>query len=179
MPGPVFLDGERVELRTIEEEDLDFLQEGVNDESVWRAIGLPTPVNGKQEQEFFENVVCDDDQVNLLVSVDGEPTGTVGLTPKQAETHSAELGYWMHPDYREQGYCGEAAELLTDYGFQQQGYHRICARVFDFNDASQGLLESLGFTREGTHRESVFVDGEYRDTHWYSMLAHEWEPVRW
>jgi ribosomal-protein-alanine N-acetyltransferase len=179
MPGPVFLDGDRIELRTIEEEDLEFLQEGVNDPSVWRAIGRADPVNGPQEEGFFENVVCNDDQVNLLVSVDGEPAGTVGLTPKEAETHSAELGYWMHPDHREQGYCSEAVELVTDYGFQQRGYHRICARVFEFNDASQGLLESLGFELEGKNREAVFVDGEYQDTLWYSLLAHEWESTRW
>lgn len=179
MPGPVFLDGDSVELRTVEEEDLDFLQEGVNDPSVWRAIGSFTPVNGPQEQDFFENVVCDDDQVNLLVCADGDPAGTVGLTPKGSETHGAELGYWMHPDYRERGYCGEAVELLTDYGFTQRGFHRISARVFGFNDASQGLLESLGFVREGTHREAVFVDGEYQDVFWYSALASEWDSERW
>lgn len=179
MPGPVFLDGDSIELRTIEEEDLDFLQAGVNDPSVWRAIGSPTPVNASQEADFFETVVCDDDQVNLLVSVDGDAAGTVGLGPKQAETHSAELGYWMHAEYREQGYGSEAVELLTDYGFSQQGYHRLCARVFAFNDASQALLESLGFEREGTNREAVFVDGEYQDVYWYSLLAREWESHRW
>lgn len=179
MPGPAFLHGDRVALRTIEEEDLDFLQEGVNDPAVWRAIGTSTPVNGPQEEGFFENVVCEDDGVNLLVTVDGERTGTVGLGPKETETHSAELGYWMHADHRGQGYCSEAVEVLTDYGFTQQGYHRICARVFEFNDASQALLESVGFEREGTNREAVFVDGEYQDVHWYSLLDREWESSRW
>ncbi|MFC7071690.1 GNAT family N-acetyltransferase [Halovenus rubra] len=179
MPGPVFLDGDSIELRTIEEEDLDFLQEGVNDPTVWRAIGRADPVNGPQQRDFFESVVCEGDGVNFIVAADGEPTGTVGLGPKQAETHSAELGYWMHPGHREQGYCGEAVALLTDYGFQQRGYHRICARVFEFNDASQALLESLGFEREGINREAVFVDGEYQDTLWYSLLAHEWDSTRW
>lgn len=174
MPGPVFLEGDRVELRTIEEEDLDFLQEGVNDPSVWRAIGLGTPVNGPQERDFFENVVCGDDEVNLLVAVDGEPAGIVGLGSKETETHGAELGYWMHSDHREQGYGREAASLVTTYGFHQRGFHRISARVFEFNDASQALLESLGFTHEGIHREAVFVDGQYWDVHWYSALAPEW-----
>ena len=175
MPGPVFRDGESVELRTIEEEDLDFLQEGVNDPSVWRSIGALTPTNGPQEREFFENVVCDDDSVNLLVAVDGAPAGTVGLTPRDAEPDGAELGYWLDGEYRGHGYGCEAAALLTNYGFQQQGYHRISARVFAFNDASQGLLESLGFIHEGTHRDAAFVDGEYWDVYWYSVLEDEWD----
>jgi len=174
MPGPAFLAGDRVELRTIEEEDLAFLQEGVNDSSVWRSIGLQMPVNGSQEQAFFEEVVCADDQVNLLVTVDGERAGTVGLTPRADETHAAELGYWMDADFRQQGYGREAAGLVTDYGFRQRGLHRVSARVFAFNDASRALLESLGFTHEGVHREAVFVDGEYWDTHWYGVLADEW-----
>lgn len=175
MPGPVFLDADRIELRTIEEDDIDFLQEGVNDPSVWRAIGRATPVNRSQEEDFFENVVSEDDGVNLLVAVDGEPAGTVGLGPKDTETHGAELGYWMHPDYREQGYCSEAVDRLIHYGFQQRGFHRISARVFEFNDASQALLESLGFIHEGTHREAIFVDGGYQDVHWYSILDSEWD----
>lgn len=175
MPGPVFLSGDRVALRTIEREDLDFMQEAVNDPSVWRAIGASTPVNGPQEEAFFENIVSEEGQVNLLVAVDGEAAGLVGLTPKETQTHAEELGYWMDADYRRQGYCSEAVELVTDYAFAQRGLHRISARVFEFNDASQALLESVGFTREGTHREAVFIDGEYQDVYWYSVLADEWD----
>jgi ribosomal-protein-alanine N-acetyltransferase len=179
MPGPVFRDGERVELRTIEEADLDFLQSGVNDPSVWRSIGALTPTNGPQEREFFENVVCDESSVNLLVTVDGAPAGTVGLTPRDAEPDGAELGYWLDSEFRGNGYGQEAAGLVTNYGFRQQGYHRISARVFAFNDASQNLLESLGFRHEGTHRDAAFVDGEHWDVHWYSVLEDEWDASEW
>jgi RimJ/RimL family protein N-acetyltransferase len=179
MPGPVFLDGDRVELRTIEEEDLEFLQEAVNDPSVWRPIGSSTPVNAVQEREFFENVVCEDDGVNFLIAVDGEPAGTIGLGPKEAEDDGAELGYWLDSAFREEGYGREATGLVTNYGFQQLGYHRIAARVFSFNEPSQALLESLGFTQEGRHRDAVFVDGQYWDVYWYSMLDDEWDPEGW
>lgn len=175
MPGPVFLDGDSIALRTIEEEDLDFLQRGVNDRSVWRAIGRVDPVNRSQEQGFYENVVCESEAVNLLVTADETPVGIVSLTPKETETHSAELGYWTASEHRRQGYTSEAVSLVTDYGFRDRGLHRVSARVFEFNDGSRELLESLGFTHESVHRESVFVDGAYQDTHWYSVLEHEWE----
>ena len=174
MPGPPFLTGERVALQTIEEEDLGFLQDGVNDPSIWRTIGLQSPVNRAQEREFFENVVSDDSSFNLLVVGQDGPAGTVGLTPREAAADAAELGYWIHPDHREQGYGKEAAGILTDFGFAQQGYHRIAARVFEFNGASQALLESLGYEREGVHREAAFVDGEYQDVYWFSVLEDEW-----
>ncbi|PSQ48342.1 GNAT family N-acetyltransferase [Halobacteriales archaeon SW_7_65_23] len=175
MPGPVFLDGEAVSLRTIEEEDLEFLQEAINHPMVWRGIGRPDPVNAEQEREFFEEVVSGDGEIALLVTRDPDtPLGTVGLTVKK-EARRAELGYWIAPQHQGEGYGTEAAGLLVDFGFRQRGFHRIEARVFEFNDASQGLLESLGFTLEGTHREGHYVDGSYQDTLWYGVLEEEWD----
>ena len=179
MPGPVFLDSDAVALRTIEAEDLDFLQEQVNDPSIWRAIGRSTPVNGHQEQEFFQTVVCDDDEVTLLVTAQDTPVGMCSLSPKQDEADAAELGYWIASEHRQAGYGRAAAGLLTDYGFKQRGYHRIAARVFAFNEASMALLESLGFVREGRNREAAFVDGQYWDVYWYSVLEGEWEPEQY
>ncbi len=173
MPGPVFIPGDAVDLHTIEEEDLDFLQRNVNDPRVWRRIGRADPVNAQQEQEFFEEVVGGDGGVHLLVCADGEPVGTVGLDDLEGRG-APELGYWVAPDHHRQGYATAAADLLVGYGFDQLGLHRVEARVFDFNDASQTVLERVGFTHEGTSREAVFVDGEYRDACWYGVLEEEW-----
>lgn len=174
MPGPVFIPGDAVDLHTIEEEDLEFLQHNLNDPQVWRAIGRSVPANGPQEREFFEEVVSSDGGVQLLVCVDGEPVGTVGLDGTDDRSDSAELGYWVAPDHHRQGYGTAAAELMVEYAFDQLGLHRVAARVFEFNDASCTLLERVGFSREGVHREAEFVDGEYQDTYWYGLLESEW-----
>ncbi len=52
--------------------------------------------------------------------------------------------------------------------------HKIAANVFAFNEPSQALVESLGFTHEGTNREERFADGEYHDVYRYGVLAREW-----
>ena len=174
MPGPVFIDGDQVTLRTIEEEDLPYLQEQVNDPTVWRAIGRRDPVNAEQERDFFDDVVCDDGSVQLLVCAGDDPVGTVGFHLDPGAARTAELGYWIAPDEHGNGYGSEAADLLTTYGFEQRGCHRIEARVFEFNDASQALLESIGFEREGRKRDAKFIDGEYQDMLWYGVLAEEW-----
>jgi [ribosomal protein S5]-alanine N-acetyltransferase len=174
MPGPAFLTGDDVTLRTIEEEDLEFLQTQVNDPEIRRPIGRSTPLNAVQEREFFENVVCDDDSIHLLIVADSTPTGTIGLESIDRESRSAEIGYWIAPDHHRRGYGSEATALLVEHAFDQLGLHRISARVFDFNDASRRLLESLGFTEEGVHRDAEFVDGKFQDTHWYGLLEDEW-----
>ncbi|TYL36837.1 GNAT family N-acetyltransferase [Natronococcus pandeyae] len=174
MPGPAFLSGDDVTLRTIETEDLEFLQREVNDPKIWRPIGRSTPLNAEQEREFFEDIVCDDDGIHLLVAADSEPVGTIGLNSINREARRAELGYWIATEHHGRGYGTEAAKLLVEHGFDQLGLHRISARVFEFNDASKRLLESVGFTEEGVHRDTEFIDGEFQDTHWYGLLEDEW-----
>lgn len=174
MPGPVFIEGDAVDLHTIEEEDLGFLQAAINRPEVWRPIGRDQPINLDQEREFFEDVVASDDSVDLLVCSGGTPVGIIGLDPIEWKHGTAELGYWLDPEHHGQGYGGEAAELVVGHGFGQLRLHRIAARVFDFNEPSRRLLESIGFTHEGTHREAVFIDGDYRDVEWYAILAGEW-----
>ncbi|TYT63288.1 GNAT family N-acetyltransferase [Natrialba swarupiae] len=178
MTTPAFLSGDRVTLRPIEEEDLEFLQEWINDPRIWRAIGRRTPVNQAQEQEFFEEVVCGDETIDFLVDVDGTRVGIVGFNSIVWRARRAEIGYWLAPDHHEQGYGTEAAELVVAYGFDQLGFHRIEARVFEFNEPSQRLLESIGFSREGVHRDAWFADGEHQDTYWYGLLAGEWRNGR-
>ncbi|WP_049888082.1 MULTISPECIES: GNAT family N-acetyltransferase [unclassified Natrinema] len=174
MPGPVFLDGDRITLRPIEEEDIEFLQKQVNDPRIWRPIGRSRPMNREQEREFFETDVCGDDTIVLLIVADSTPIGTVGLHSFDWETQRAELGYWLAPDYHGEGYGSEAAGRIVAYAFDQLGLHRIEARVFERNDPSRRLLESVGFTQEGVHRDVEFIDGAYRDAYWYGLLEDEW-----
>ena len=174
MPGPVFLEGDRVTLRPIEEADIEFLQRQVNDPRIWRPIGRSRPMNREQEREFFENDVCGDDTVVLMIVADSTPVGTVGLHSFDWEAGRAELGYWVAPEHHERGYGTGAAERVVAYAFDQLGLHRIEARVFELNEPSRRLLESVGFTQEGVHRDVEFIDGAHQDAYWYGLLEDEW-----
>ena len=176
MPGPVFLDGERVALRTVEEEDLDFLQRNVNDPDVWRSIGTVSPVNAEQEREWFEGI--GDDGVSLLICAEGEPVGMAGLSDVLETWGRAEVGYWVTPEARSEGYATEATDLLVGYAFDQRRLNKVIANAFDFNAGSRRVLEKVGFTEEGLHREEAFVDGAFVDIHRYGLLAREWRDRR-
>ncbi|MDY6764997.1 MAG: GNAT family protein [Halobacteria archaeon] len=179
MAGSKFLEGEKVTLRTVEEEDLEFLRDNVNDPQVRKPIGSRKPYNLKQEQDFFEGVVSDGDSVNLLIWAGDDESeerraGIISLDNINQESGHAEIGLWLTPEEWGHGYATEASKLVTNYGFDQLRLHRIQARVFDFNDASKRVWEKLGFVKEGVHRERYFIDGEYFDVHYYAVLKDEW-----
>ncbi|MFC6837172.1 GNAT family N-acetyltransferase [Halomarina ordinaria] len=174
MPGPVFLRGESVVLRTVEDEDLTFLQEAINDPVVRRHLGASTPINGEQEREWFEERASGDDQVSLLVCRGEEVMGSISLHPHGELRVNAELGLFLAEEFWGHGYGTEASRLLTDYAFRERRHHRVFARVFEGNEGSARVWEKLGFRHEATHRESAFLDGEYVDVHHYAVLEDEW-----
>lgn len=174
MPGPLFLDGDAVDLHTVEEEDIPFLQEVINDPAVRRYVSRFEPANEVQEREWFEEYVSGDDATVLLVVTPEGPAGTVGLNGHPDMLGSAEIGISLAPAYWNEGYGTEASRLLTDYAFTERRIHRLLARVLDPNEGSKRIWEKLGYRHEGVHREATFVDGEYVDVHDYAILADEW-----
>ena len=174
MPGAVFLRGEDVTLRTVEEEDVEFVQEYINDPDVRWGLSMAMPINGEQEREYFEERISSDEDIHLLVCADEEAVGMVSLTV--GDRHgSAEIGISLAPEYHGNGYGTAASRLLTTYAFEELRMHRVMARVFAFNEGSKRIWEKLGFEREGTHREAAFTGGEYVDVLFYGVLEDEWE----
>lgn len=175
MPGTVFLEGEKINLRTIEKEDIEFLRDGVNHPEVRKHTGNTRPQNLESEEEFFEHIVEASDEIHLLICRDQEPMGIVKLEEKEKPSNIAELGLWLHPDYHRNGYGTEAVELIIEHSFQQMNYHKIYARAHGDNKASQRIWEKHGFEKEGQLRKHVLVEGKHRDLLYYGLLRGEHE----
>ncbi|WP_136686864.1 GNAT family N-acetyltransferase [Halorhabdus amylolytica] len=174
MPGPTFLRGENVTLRPIEEEDAEFLAEAINHPEVWPTLAAVDPLSTDDEREWIENLT-DDDDIHLLICADGDPVGTIGLNRVNDVWGIAELGYYVHPDAQRNGYATDAARRIVRYGFEDRRLEKVYANVYPDNHGSRGVLESVGFEREGVFREHAFVRGERIDVHRYGLLASEFD----
>ena len=78
-------------------------------------------------------------------------------------------------DYWNKGYGGAALERILQYCFETLDMHRVGTEVFEYNDAWEGLVESMGFVKEGTLRDYLHRDGRFWDLHVYALLATEYE----
>lgn len=176
MPGPVFLEGEKVDLRTVEEEDIEFLRNGVNHPEVRVYMGNKRPQNLETEKEFFENVIQDDDSQHLLIcSKEGEKAGIVSLIREgDRPENQAQIGLWIHPDHHRKGFGTEASKMMTNYGFRQLDYHRIFARAYEENQASQKIWERIGYEKEGALRDHTYTKGNYRNVIYFGAIQGEW-----
>lgn len=89
-----------------------------------------------------------------------------------------ELSYWLIPEVHGEGYGREAVALAVEFVFRSRAVPAVAAGVYAHNDASRGLLESLGFREEGRLRRHSFTDGEWRDIVKYGLLREEWADER-
>lgn len=175
MAGATFLRGERVELRTMEHEHVEFLQSLVNDPEVWTYLNNSPPINGVQEEEWIDERAAGEESVNLLISVDGEPAGTIGFRPATPVDGSVELGLMLDTEFWGEGYGTDAARTLTTYAFEERRVHRVMAKAVTENVGSCRIWEKLGFREEGVFPEAGYHAGEYVDIAQYAVLEDEWE----
>jgi RimJ/RimL family protein N-acetyltransferase len=179
MPGPVFLETERLELRTVEEEDADLVQEGRMNPEIRRYI---TSFRAPRSHAAVAEEVPADDGVHLFVvpragEHGGRSVGRAALDHVDETDGWANISFWLFPEAQGSGYATEAAAHLVAFGFRERGLRRITANAVAPNEGSIAVLGRLGFTHEGTRREKTMVDGEYVDLELYGLLRREWPGV--
>ncbi|MFB6188852.1 MAG: GNAT family N-acetyltransferase [Halapricum sp.] len=174
MPGPVFQSGERVNLHTVEEEDLDAFARARSDPDLRLPLCIDSPANRDALETFYEETISDDEGAWFVAAVDDETVGAVMFTAVDDSDGVGDLAYWILPEHQNEGYGREAVSLLLDYGFEELRLNRAQADILATNEPSRGLLESLGFSQEGRFREAAFQAGTYVDVLRYGLLADEW-----
>ncbi|MDP9067425.1 MAG: GNAT family N-acetyltransferase [Actinomycetota bacterium] len=83
-----------------------------------------------------------------------------------------EVGYWLLPAARGRGVATTACRALAQYAFGL-GLERIEAVTSVANEASQRVLERVGFTREGVLRSVALQRGGRGDVVMWSLLPGE------
>jgi len=85
-----------------------------------------------------------------------------------------EIWYLVEPESWGKGIATEAAKQLLDYGFGELGLHRIWATCLPENPASAQVLEKVGMRREGFLVKNLKIQGVWKSSFLYAMLAEEW-----
>jgi ribosomal-protein-alanine N-acetyltransferase len=102
--------------------------------------------------------------------------GWCGLTRWNPDYRSAALGYCLDNAAWGHGYATEVGRALIQWGFDTLELNRVQAETDTRNTASAGVLEKLGFVREGTLREDCVVNGEVSDSWVYGLIRSQWKP---
>lgn len=180
MPGETFIEGRRIDLKTVEPEDMPFLRDGVNHPEIAEFVS-DAPSNLEAVKTRYQRRTEGDAIQFLIVPRDGEFAGDpVGMTYVKSvgDLRMQATGeLWVVPSARRNGFALDAAAQFQQYLFESYGINRLERQVSERNTAAQLFLERLGFTDEGVVREVDIHGGEYLDRTRYAMLAREWPGV--
>jgi RimJ/RimL family protein N-acetyltransferase len=104
--------------------------------------------------------------------------GVISLHTINIKNHTAEIGYWLEKSMRGKGIGTIAAKMITDYGFKTLGFRRIDGLADVDNMASQKLLTSAGYQKEGILRNKVTRDdGRQIDMALFATTDSSWKPL--
>ena len=157
-----------VELRLIENSDLDTIERAVRSPEIRRRFDLLQGSPGafikhyrkvSRERKGGAFVICD---------VGGKCFGVITV-----ELHSeerVEVGYWLLPEGRGGGRATRALRLVSRWALSQRDVARVELGAAPENTASQRVAERCGFQREGVHRSYQVIDGRREDVVSFSLV---------
>jgi|SRR5579883_891747 RimJ/RimL family protein N-acetyltransferase len=174
------LQGAKVYLRPVRQDDLPGLAAQTNDISVITEYNF---FNLRQENErekrFQEDGLLSAQYGTLIVVArDGDQVvGNVSYHPVRYGPNDGSLAYnfgiIILPEHRGKGYGVEAQRLLAEYLFAVYPVKRVEASTDITNIPEQRALEKAGFTREGVLRQAQWRNGDWHDMVVYSKLRGE------
>lgn len=173
------LDGERIRLRKLTEEDTADMHALYSDDVAMAYWGTPaTRTIEATRQLVLLDIRAVDNGSAMFWAIEWKATGTVigkcTLWQYNENNQRAEVGYILNRQYWRQGLMTEALAAMIDYAFSGLGLHRLEADTDSNNTASLALLEKLGFQREGFFRERWYVNGQRQDSVMLGLLEQDW-----
>ena len=175
------LNGTRIVLRPIRDDDAQALLEGTTNPTTRRLTGTQVQFTLEQIHQYIRNRAVQDDRATFIIALpdDDTPRGEIVLMDIDDDNRSASVrnGLFRDEDFGK-GYGTEALRLVLDYAFPTFNLHRISLEVFDFNPRAIHVYEKLGFKREGVQRDALFYDGEFHDSIMMGILEDEWQSTK-
>ena len=166
-------------LRLLEPGDAEELQAliAANRDRLARWMGWAAEEDLEATRRFItltRRQVADDDGFQTAIVAGDRLAGMVGFHGVDWTHRKTSLGYWLGAEHEGRGLMTLAARALVDHALGAWQLNRVEIRAAPENARSQAVAERLGFTREGTLRETDRAGDRYLDSVVFSLLASEW-----
>lgn len=169
-----------VVLRAIEESDLIFLQEMMNDPGIEMMTGGSCfPVSLDRQKRWFDSY-DQQKELRLMIQIkEGDTIGCIMLTNIDWKNRSAELSQKTKAT-REQRVENDILDAMMgflNYSFNELNLNCIYGTVLEYNYLSRKLAMRCGLKEEGCLRERVFKNGKYHNLIPNSILKQDFKEV--
>lgn len=169
------LKGDKVILRPLEPEDLDFVLEVENTEEFWEISATRVPYSRYLIKKYIQNShrdIFEVKQLRLMIcGSNGERLGMIDVFDLDPRDRRAAIGILIvNNEDRRKGYGAEVLSLISNYCFSHLGLHQVYANVTADNLASIKLFEKSDFKKVGVKKDWVLIKGQFKDEILYQLI---------
>ena len=167
--------GITIKLRPLEREDLRFVHQLNNNDSIMRYWFEEAYESFAELQQLYERNIHNQTERRFIVAdPGGEPAGLIELVEINHLHRRCEFQIAIHPSFQGRGYAWQATRIAMDYAFSVLNIHKLYLHVDKDNARAVRIYERCGFLREGCFRQHVLKGGERQDVYAMGILSSEW-----
>src|SRR5690606_8503071 len=169
------LKGDKVYLRALEPEDLDFVHDVENTEEFWEISATRVPYSRYLIKKYIQNShrdIYEVKQLRLMIcDLEMNRLGMIDIFDFEPRDRRAALGILIaDKEDRNKGYGAEVLSLISNYCFSHLGLHQVYANVTADNQASIKLFENSNFEKVGVKKDWVLIQGKFKDEILFLLL---------
>ena len=174
------LKGNKVLLRAVEQEDMDFLRNMINDENMeHNVIGWSFPISKYEQEKWFESQIQNKNNVRFIIEAEGQAIGLATLTNIDWKNRKACHGIKLFSDdIKGKGYGTDTVITIMKYAFEELQLNKIYSTILEENEISRKLYRKCGWTEEGCLRKSIFKNNKYNNEIFVGILREEYESKK-
>lgn len=166
-----------ISLRAPEPDDLDFLFELENDQSLWHLSNTLTPFSRFDLEQFImlsDKDIFSTKQARFMISKEhngnSRLVGALDLFDFNPQHKRAGLGIVLIDTERKKGIANQALELIIEYAFSVLDLHQLYCNIEETNKESLKLFEKIGFKLAGIKKSWNFRDGKWVDEYLFQLI---------
>lgn len=168
---------DKINLRSLEPEDLELLYEWENNEAYWIISNTTVPFSKYTLKRYLENShknIYEAGQLRLMIEIAGErkAIGAIDLFDFDPFHLRAGLGILIADEKeRRKGYASMALRALTDYCFSTLQLHQLYCNILSNNCESIDLFRKLGFVQIGIKKDWIRTPQGWLDEHMFQLIS--------
>ena len=174
--------GDTIALRALEHTDLETLRDWRNRSHYRKFFREYRELNLENQKRWFDTAVVHDRQTLMFGVVQKdtcELIGVCGLAYINWVHRHADLSLYIgkddiYIDSHEGGFAWQTMDVLLKYAFDEINLHKVWCEIYAFDRKKHELFERYGLHQDGVLPDNYFYDGEYQDSHLFSILDREW-----
>jgi len=153
-----------VSLREITEIDTPLILKWRNSDFVKNNFVFKEQFTEQSQKNWLNNVIEKGKAIQYIILFNNLPIGSVYIRELDYVNKKGEFGIYIgESDYIGKGLSLLATKEILKIAFETLKLHRVYLRVFPDNIPAIKTYEKAGFIKEGILRDTVCVNGEFKD----------------